>query len=68
MAVAREKQRTHRKKKLEGMKTKTSVILVEPISADIQEPEKTPQKIKVPTKARSALIQGEGRSMDMDID
>lgn len=63
MAGAREKQRAHRKK-LE----KASVKLVEPISVESPETEKVLEKIKVPVKARSALIQGEGRSMGMDID
>jgi len=65
MAAAREKQRAHRKKKLEG---KASVTLVEPMSVESPETEKVLEKIKVPVKARSALIQGEGRSMGMDID
>jgi len=64
MAAAREKQRAHRKKKLE----KTSVALVEPMSVESPETEKVLQKIKVPVKAKSALIKGEGRSMRMDID
>jgi len=64
MAAAREKQRAHRKKKLE----KASVTLVEPRSVETPETEKVLKKIKVPVKAKSALIQGEGRSMGMDID
>jgi len=64
MAAAREKQRAHRKKKLE----KTSVTLVEPMSVEFPETEKVLEKIKVPVKAKSALIKGEGRSMGMDID
>lgn len=64
MAAAKEKLRAHRKKKLE--KT-TAVKLVQPITADTS-PEKVRQKIKVATKSRSALIQGEGRSMAMEID
>ena len=64
MAAAKEKLRAHRKKKLE--KT-TAVKLVQPITADAS-PEKVRQKIKVATKSRSALIQGEGRSMAMEID
>jgi len=64
MAAAREKQRAHRKKKLE----KTSVTLVEPMSVESPETEKVLEKIKVPVKAKSALIKGEGRSMGMDID
>jgi len=65
MAAAREKHRAHRKKKLEA---KTSVTLVEPMSIESPETEKVLEKIKVPVKARSALIQGEGRSMGMEID
>jgi len=64
MAAAREKQRAHRKKKLE----KTPVALVEPMSVESPETEKVLEKIKVPVKAKSALIKGEGRSMGMDID
>ena len=65
MAAAREKQRTHRKKKLEG---KTLVTLVEPMSVMSPGTEKVLEKIRVPVKAKSALLQGEGRSMRMDID
>lgn len=64
MAVAREKQRAHRTKKLESVKA--SVKLHQPM--DVEAGEKTREKIKVPVKARSALLQGEGRSMAMDID
>ena len=64
MAASREKLRTHRKKKLE----KTSVKLVEPMQVESAEPEMVREKIKVSTKSRSALIPGEGRSMDMDLD
>ncbi|PPR03633.1 hypothetical protein CVT24_007749 [Panaeolus cyanescens] len=62
MAAAREKQRAHRKKTLEAVKS--SVKLHEPMSA---ESSKERTKIKVST-SRSALIQGEGRSMGMEID
>ena len=61
MAVAREKLKAHRKRKLE----KTSVKLVQPITP---QSEKIKEKIKVATKTRSALVAGEGRSMGMDID
>ncbi|KAJ3557003.1 hypothetical protein NM688_g1711 [Phlebia brevispora] len=64
MAASREKLRTHRKKKLE----KTSVKLLEPMAMESEESEKIREKIKVSVKTRSALIPGEGRSMDMDID
>ncbi|KAH7913724.1 ribosomal protein L24e-domain-containing protein [Hygrophoropsis aurantiaca] len=66
MAVAREKHRAHRSKKLAA---KTAAIkLVEPITEESVVPEKVLDKIKVPVKGRTALIQGEGRSMGMDID
>ena len=65
MAAAREKRRAHRTKKWEG---KTPVSLVEPMSIEFPETEKVLKKIKVPVMAKSALIQGEGRSMGMDID
>ncbi|KIK96323.1 hypothetical protein PAXRUDRAFT_138694 [Paxillus rubicundulus Ve08.2h10] len=63
MAVAREKQRAHRAKKLAAKSP--SVKLVEPMAL---ETELVPEKIKVPTKSRSALIKGEGQFMGMDID
>lgn len=65
MAASREKLRAHRKKKLEKS---ASVKLVEPMAMDTADEEKVREKIKVPTKSRSALIAGEGRSMGMDID
>ncbi|CDO68277.1 hypothetical protein BN946_scf184799.g4 [Trametes cinnabarina] len=61
MAVAREKLKAHRKRKLE----KTSVKLVQPFTP---ESEKVKEKIKVSAKSRSALVAGEGRSMGMEID
>ncbi|KAH9901400.1 ribosomal protein L24e-domain-containing protein [Cubamyces lactineus] len=61
MAVAREKLKAHRKRKLE----KTSVKLVQPITP---ESDKIKEKIKVTAKSRSALVAGEGRSMGMEID
>lgn len=66
MAASREKLRAHRKKKLE--KAKTAVKLVEPTTMESSGAEKIREKIKVQTKARSALVPGEGRSMGMDID
>ncbi|PFH54296.1 hypothetical protein AMATHDRAFT_72790 [Amanita thiersii Skay4041] len=66
MAAAREKQRAHRKKMLET--TKGSVTLHEPMVVESSEPTKMREKIKVPVKAKTSLIQGEGRSMGMDID
>ncbi|KZP19494.1 hypothetical protein FIBSPDRAFT_828056 [Athelia psychrophila] len=65
MAAARDKQRAHRKKKLEA---KSSVTLVEPMSVESAGSEKVLHKIKVPAKSKSALIAGEGRTMGMDID
>lgn len=71
MAISREKQRAHRKKTLEAAKASSSK-LVEPMAVDSESSSiKIPQKIKVSVKtktARSALVQGEGRSMTMDID
>ncbi|KAI0831320.1 ribosomal protein L24e-domain-containing protein [Trametes gibbosa] len=61
MAMAREKLKAHRKRKLE----KTSVKLVQPIAPHT---EKIKEKIKVATKSRSALVAGEGRSMGMELD
>jgi large subunit ribosomal protein L24e len=65
MAASRERKLAHRRKTL-GV-AKASVKLIEPISVDPRI-EKIREKIKVPSKARSALIPGDGRSMDMDID
>ncbi|KAF9075220.1 ribosomal protein L24e-domain-containing protein [Rhodocollybia butyracea] len=64
MALSREKQRAHRKKTLESAKASSSK-LVEPMAVDSA---KVREKIKVPAKSRSALVQGEGRSMTMDLD
>ncbi|KAI0670367.1 ribosomal protein L24e-domain-containing protein [Trametes maxima] len=61
MAVAREKLKAHRKRKLE----KTSVKLVQPINPESQ---KIKEKIKIAAKSRSALVAGEGRSMGMELD
>ncbi|KAF5381078.1 hypothetical protein D9615_004011 [Tricholomella constricta] len=66
MAVSREKQRAHRRKTMEA--TKTAVKLHKPMAVESPMSTKVQEKIKVPTKSRSALIQGEGRSMGMDID
>lgn len=65
MAVAKAKQRAHRQKALE--KAKASVKLHEPMAVE-EETTKVREKIKVPSKARSALVQGDGRSMGMEID
>jgi len=63
MAASREKQRAHRKKTLEAIKS--SAKLHKPISTESPIPR---EKIIVPVKTRTALIQGQGRSMDMEID
>jgi len=65
MAAAREKKRVYRTKK--AAKT-SSVRLVEPVAMEGTQTEKTLEKIRIPIKNKSALIQGEGRTMDMDID
>lgn len=65
MAVAREKHRAHRNKVKEAA-TKKSVTLVQPTT--VESPAKIKEKIKVSTKSRSALVSGEGRSMDMELD
>ncbi len=64
MAVAKAKKRAHRQKALE--KAKASVQLHEPMS--IEETPKVKEKIKVISKPRTALVQGDGRSMGMEID
>jgi len=61
MAAAREKHKAHRKKVLDA--AKSSVTLHEPIATEFPK-----EKILVSVKAKSALIQGEGRSMGMEID
>lgn len=61
MAASREKQRAHRKKTLEAVKS--SVRLHEPISAETRK-----EKVKVLVKAKSALVPGERRSMGMEVD
>jgi large subunit ribosomal protein L24e len=66
MAISREKHRAHRKKTLES--AKSPVKLIEPTSVRLGETEKVREKIKVPAKARSALVPGEDRSMGMEID
>ncbi|KDQ60993.1 hypothetical protein JAAARDRAFT_173418 [Jaapia argillacea MUCL 33604] len=68
MAAAKEKLRTHRKKKLEA-KTRDSVKLVQPMAVESTE-SPIREKIKVParSKTRSALVPGGGQSMGMDLD
>jgi large subunit ribosomal protein L24e len=63
MAVARAKQKAHRKKMLDA--AKTSVKLQEPVATTTVP---VREKIKVTAKSRSALVPGEGRSMGMDLD
>ncbi|KAJ7581344.1 ribosomal protein L24e-domain-containing protein [Mycena floridula] len=63
MAAAREKQKAHRLKKVESIKASPVLKLLQPAESS-----KIREKIKVPAKSRSALVQGEGRSMTMDID
>lgn len=64
MAVAKANQRAHRQRALE--KAKTSIKLHEPMS--VEETPKIREKIKVTSKPKTALVQGEGRSMGMEID
>jgi large subunit ribosomal protein L24e len=68
MAISREKHRAHRQKvkELEAAKTQ-STTLVQPISMESPKTEKLLERIKV-RKTKSALIQGEGRTMAMEID
>jgi large subunit ribosomal protein L24e len=66
MAASREKKLAHRKKKL--LPADTSVKLVEPMSLDSLKTEKALEKVKVSnTIARSALVLGDGRDMNMDL-
>jgi len=64
MILAKAKQRGHRQKAL--ARAKSSVKLHEPIT--VEETANVQERIKVPIKSRSALVQGDGRSMGMDID
>ena len=66
MAVAREKQRAHRAKRLAAKSM--SVRLVEPLAVGSTPTAKELERIKVPNKSRSALIMGDGQSMGMDVD
>ncbi|KAJ6547633.1 ribosomal protein L24e-domain-containing protein [Mycena capillaripes] len=66
MAVSRDKHRAHRRKVLEAAKS-SAVKLLQPTTGT-PEASKTREKVKVSSKSRSALVQGEGRSMGMDID
>jgi large subunit ribosomal protein L24e len=62
MIASKEKLRAHRRKAAE----KSAVRLLEPISAESSKI-KIKERIKV-SRPKSALVAGEGRSMDMDID
>lgn len=64
MAVAREKKRAYRAKKASKA---TSVKLVEPVAVEASRTAGL-EKIRVPVKGRSSLIQGESRPMQMDVD
>lgn len=64
MTIAKDKQRADRTKKLEA--AKSSMMLIEPESRENGRV-RIREKIKV-AKARSALVQGEDRSMGMDLD
>lgn len=62
MAASREKQKAHRKKAVQAIKASTK--LHEPLQTN----EAPKEKIKVPVKAKTALVPGDGRSMGMEID
>jgi len=66
MAASKEKLRATRKKILASNAVSE---LVAPVEGEVQ-PEKIREKIKVSTKSKrpTALVQGEGRSMGMDLD
>jgi len=68
MAISREKHRAHRKKTKQLEAEKISTRLVEPMSVESPKAAKVGEKIKVPHKTRSALVQGEGRTMAMEVD
>ncbi|KAJ7219340.1 ribosomal protein L24e-domain-containing protein, partial [Mycena pura] len=63
----REKHRAHRKKALEAAKSSAVKQLLQPTTAS-PESSKIREKVKVSSKLQSALVQGEGRSMGMEID
>jgi len=67
MALSRDKHRAHRKKVLEAAKSSAVNKLLKPTTTS-PESSKIREKVKAPSKSRSALVQGEGRSMGMDID
>ncbi|KAI0322203.1 ribosomal protein L24e-domain-containing protein [Amylostereum chailletii] len=63
MVASHDKLRAHRRKTAE----KTAVKLLQPLSSQDHSVQ-IKEKIKLPSKARSALVAGEGRSMGMNID
>jgi large subunit ribosomal protein L24e len=65
MAASRAKKLAYRKKTVAA--STLSVKLLQPIDKS-REKLKVREKITVPSKAKSALIPGEGRSMGMEID
>jgi len=65
MASSREKKLAHRKK---VQSAKRLVKLVQPIETEGSEGKQVREKIQVPSKARSVLVPGEGRTMGMEID
>jgi large subunit ribosomal protein L24e len=67
MALSRDKHRAHRKKVLEAAKSSAVNKLLKPTTTS-PESSKIREKVKAPSKSRSALVQGEGRAMGMDID
>lgn len=64
MSAAREKKRAYRAKKAAKS---TSVKLVEPVAVEASRTAGL-EKIRVPVKAKSSLIQGGSRPMQMDVD
>lgn len=63
MAAARDKLRAARTKK---QLARQSVKLVQPVS--LQDETKIREKITVPSKRPTALVEGSGRSMGMEVD
>ncbi|KAJ7097814.1 ribosomal protein L24e-domain-containing protein [Mycena belliarum] len=63
MALSRDKHRAHRRKVLDAAKSSAVKQLLQPAESS-----KAREKIKVAPKTRSALVEGEGRSMGMDMD
>jgi len=67
MTLSREKHRAHRKKALEAAKSSAVKQLLQPTTAS-PEFSKIREKVRVSSMRQSALVQGEGRSMGMEID